>query len=71
MGEAINEAKVKIQKLIETRKEELEELALNQRLLDEKIDVTLPEGILKKGAFIRSRKPSTIFKTFLLRPVLR
>ena len=42
MGEAINEAKVKIQKLIEIRKEELEEVALNQRLLDEKIDVKLP-----------------------------
>ena len=50
MGEAINEAKVKIQKLIETRKEELEELALNQRLLDEKIDVTLPGRNSEKGS---------------------
>ena len=50
MGEAINEAKVKIQKLIETRKEELEELALNQRLHDEKIDVTLPGRNFEKGS---------------------
>ena len=50
MGEAINEAKVKIQKHIETRKEELEELALNQRLLDEKIDVTLPGRNSEKGS---------------------
>jgi len=71
MGEAINEAKVKIQKLIETRKEELEELALNQDCSMKKLTSHFLEGILKKGVFIRSRKPSTIFKTFLLRPVLR
>ena len=36
MGEAINEAKVEIQKLIESRKEELEEIALKKRILEEK-----------------------------------
>ena len=50
MGEAINEAKVQIQKLIESRKEELEEQLLNQRLLDEKIDVTLPSRNSEKGS---------------------
>ena len=50
MGEAINEAKVQIQKLIESRKEELEEEILNQRLLDEKIDVTLPSRNSEKGS---------------------
>ena len=49
MGEAINEAKVKIQNLIETRKEELEEVALQRRLLEEIIDVTLPGRNIEKG----------------------
>ena len=49
MGEAINEAKVKIQNLIESRKEELEELALQKRLLEERIDVTLPGRNIEKG----------------------
>ncbi len=50
MGEAINEAKVQIQKLIESRKNELEEIALTKRLLDEKIDVTLPGRNFEKGS---------------------
>ena len=50
MGEAINEAKVQIQKLIEIRKEELEEVLLNQRLLDERVDVTLPARNSEKGS---------------------
>ena len=49
MGEAINEAKVQIQKLIESRREELEDELLNQRLLDEKVDVTLPGRNSEKG----------------------
>ena len=49
MGEAINEAKVKIQTLIESRKEELEEVALQRRLLEERIDVTLPGRNIEKG----------------------
>jgi len=49
MGEAINEAKVKIQNLIESRKEELEEVALQKRLLEERIDVTLPGRNIEKG----------------------
>ena len=52
MGEAINEAKVEIQKLIEKRKGELEEIALTKRLLDEKIDVTLPSRNFEKVVFI-------------------
>lgn len=50
MGEAINEAKVQIQKLLESRKSELEEIALTKRLLDEKIDVTLPARNFEKGS---------------------
>ena len=49
MGEAINEAKVEIQKLIESRKDELEEIALEKRILEEKIDVTLPARNVEKG----------------------
>jgi len=49
MGEAINEAKVKIQNLIESRKVELEEVALQKRLLEERIDVTLPGRNIEKG----------------------
>ena len=49
MGEAINEAKVQIQNLIESRKEELEEVALQKRLLEERIDVTLPGRNIEKG----------------------
>ena len=49
MGEAINKAKVKIQNLIENRKEELEEVALQKRLLEERIDVTLPGRNIEKG----------------------
>jgi len=49
MGEAINEAKVEIQKLIENRKDELEEIALEKRILEEKIDVTLPGRNVEKG----------------------
>jgi len=71
MGEAINEAKVQIQKLIESRKEELEEEILNQRLLDEKIDVTLPSRNSEKVACIQSLKRSIIFRTFSLRPALK
>ena len=49
MGEAINEAKVEIQKLIESRKNELEEIDLEKRILEEKIDVTLPGRNVEKG----------------------
>ena len=49
MGEAINEAKVEIQKLIESRKEELEEIDLEKRIFEEKIDVTLPARNVEKG----------------------
>ena len=49
MGEAINEAKVEIQQLIENRKDELEEIALEKRILEEKIDVTLPGRNVEKG----------------------
>ena len=49
MGDTINQAKVEIQKLIETRKDELEEIALEKRILEEKIDVTLPGRNVEKG----------------------
>ena len=49
MGDTINQAKVEIQKLIESRKDELEEIALEKRILEEKIDVTLPGRNVEKG----------------------
>jgi len=49
MGEAINEAKLEIQQLIENRKDELEKIALEKRILEEKIDITLPGRNLEKG----------------------
>jgi phenylalanyl-tRNA synthetase alpha chain len=49
MGEAINQAKVEVQALIETRKEALELIALEKRLLSEEIDVTLPGRNVEKG----------------------
>ncbi|MCS5592204.1 MAG: phenylalanine--tRNA ligase subunit alpha [Gammaproteobacteria bacterium] len=49
MGEAINQAKVEVQALIESRKEVLELIELEKRLLSEKIDVTLPGRDVEKG----------------------
>ena len=49
MGDTINQAKVEIQKLIESRKDELEEIVLEKRILEEKIDVTLPGRNVEKG----------------------
>jgi len=49
MGEAINQAKVEVQALIEARKEALELIELEKRLLREKIDVTLPGRSVEKG----------------------
>ena len=49
MGEAINEAKIEIQQLLENRKDELEKIALEKRILEEKIDVTLPGRNVEKG----------------------
>ena len=49
MGEAINQAKVEVQALIEARKEALELIELEKRLLSEKIDVTLPGRNVEKG----------------------
>ena len=41
-GQTINQAKVRVQEAIETRKSELEKVALADRLAAERIDVTLP-----------------------------
>ncbi|MCG8016459.1 MAG: phenylalanine--tRNA ligase subunit alpha [Candidatus Thiodiazotropha sp. 'RUGA'] len=48
-GQKINNAKQALQGSIESRKGELEEAALAQRLADEKIDVTLPGRGLQRG----------------------
>ncbi|MCG7874039.1 MAG: phenylalanine--tRNA ligase subunit alpha [Candidatus Thiodiazotropha lotti] len=48
-GQKINKAKQALQRSIESRKGELEEAALAQRLADEKIDVTLPGRGLQRG----------------------
>ena len=49
-GAKINEAKVEVQAAIEARKLEMESAAMSQRLLEEKIDVTLPSGGNSRGS---------------------
>lgn len=49
-GATINEAKVEVQSAIETRKLAMESTAMEQRLLEEKIDVTLPSGGNSRGS---------------------
>ena len=49
MGEAINQAKVSVQNLLTDRKNHLETLELEKRLLEEKIDVSLPGRNVEMG----------------------
>jgi len=49
MGEAINQAKVNVQSLLTDRKNHLETLELEKRLLEEKIDVSLPGRNVEMG----------------------
>jgi phenylalanyl-tRNA synthetase alpha chain len=49
MGEAINQAKVELQNLLTDRKNHLETLELEKRLLKEKIDVSLPGRNVEMG----------------------
>lgn len=49
-GQTINEVKNKILSLIETRKNELEEKMLNEKLASEVIDITLPSVNMKRGS---------------------
>ncbi len=49
-GAKINEAKVEVQAAIEALKSKLETEAMDQRLLEEKIDVTLPSGGDSRGS---------------------
>lgn len=49
-GQTINEVKNKILFLIETRKTELEEKMLNEKLASEVIDITLPSVNMKRGS---------------------
>jgi phenylalanyl-tRNA synthetase alpha chain len=49
MGEAINQAKVNLQNLLTDRKNYLETLELEKRLLKEKIDVSLPGRNVEMG----------------------
>lgn len=49
-GQTINEVKNKILSLIETRKTELEEKMLNEKLASEVIDITLPSVNMKRGS---------------------
>lgn len=49
MGEAINQAKVELQSLLTDRKNHLETLELEKRLLREKIDVSLPGRNVEMG----------------------
>jgi phenylalanyl-tRNA synthetase alpha chain len=49
-GAKINDAKVEVQSAIEVRKSAMESAAMDQRLLQEKIDVTLPSGGNSRGS---------------------
>ena len=49
MGEAINQAKVELQNLLTDRKNHLETLELEKRLLREKVDVSLPGRNVEMG----------------------
>ena len=49
MGEAINQAKVSVQTLLTDRKNHLETIELEKRLLEEKIDVSLPGRNVEMG----------------------
>ena len=48
-GQAVNQAKTQLIEAISARKQALEDLALNQRLASEKIDVTLPGRRQQRG----------------------
>jgi phenylalanyl-tRNA synthetase alpha chain len=49
-GAKINEAKVEVQQAIESRKSLMEAAAMEERLLEEQIDVTLPSGGNSRGS---------------------
>ena len=49
MGQLVNEVRDAIEKILESKKEELESLAIAQRLEEERIDVTLPGKRVKIG----------------------
>ena len=49
MGEAINQAKVAVQSLLTGRKNQLETIELEKRILEEKIDVSLPGRNVEMG----------------------
>ena len=48
-GQAVNQAKVQVADAVSARKQALEDLALNARLVSEKIDVTLPGRGQQRG----------------------
>ena len=48
-GQAVNQAKVQVADAVSARKQALEDLALNSRLVSEKIDVTLPGRCQQRG----------------------
>ena len=65
-GQAINDAKVKVQSALETRKVTLQNSALNEKLAKETIDVTLPgRGQVTGGLHPVTRTMERIEKLFL------
>ncbi|MES9856258.1 MAG: phenylalanine--tRNA ligase subunit alpha [Sedimenticola sp.] len=64
-GQAINKAKQALQAKIEARRGELEQQALNQRLVSERIDVTLPgRGVSQGGLHPVTRTLERIERLF-------
>lgn len=48
-GKLLNELKTEVESLLETKMKQLEEVALNEKLESEKIDITLPSTRIKPG----------------------
>ncbi len=49
MGQLVNQAKAEVEALIADKSEQMKKLALEQKLKDETIDITLPAKEIKKG----------------------
>ncbi|MBR2447690.1 MAG: phenylalanine--tRNA ligase subunit alpha, partial [Clostridia bacterium] len=49
MGQLVNQAKAEVEALISEKNEQMKKLAMEQKLKDETIDITLPAKEIKKG----------------------
>lgn len=65
-GKKVNEVKEEIQNLLKSKQSILQEIALNEKLVEEKIDVTLPGLAIKRGVqnplILVQREVESLFK---------